>query len=101
MFKTATGSLLLILPVLVVQAAPPNPPANFRIAGSPPTSSYLTVSGNNLVYKGQVVVLRGENFNNATGLGGSMSQINTVAADYAQARNVLGENSIRFGLDYA
>jgi len=29
-----------------------------------------------------------------------MSQINTVAADYAQARNVLGENSIRFGLDY-
>jgi hypothetical protein len=101
MFKVATSFLLLMFPVFAVQAAPPNPPTNLRIAGSAPGGAYLTVSGNYLVYNGRVVVLRGENFNNGPALMGSMSSINANAADYAQARNVLGVNHIRFGLDYS
>jgi hypothetical protein len=64
MFKTAISFLLLTLPPLVVQAFPHNPPANFRIASASPSIAYLTVSVGNMVYKGQLVVLRGENFNN-------------------------------------
>ena len=105
MLKTAISFLVLIFPVLFVQAAPPNPPTDLRVAGSAPSGSYLTVAGNNLVYNGQVVVLRGENFNNGPALsccgGPNINLINANAADYAQARNVLGVNSIRFGLDYA
>ena len=104
MFKTAISLLLLIFPVLVVRAPPPNPPTNLHVAGSAPTTAYLTVSGTNLVYKGQVVILRGENFNNGPALsccgGPNINLINANASDYAQARNVLGANMIRFGLDY-
>jgi hypothetical protein len=106
MFKTAIIFLLVTFPVLVVRAAPPGPPPNFRIVtAATGASPYLTVSGSNLVYKGQVVVLRGENFNNGPALsccgGPNINLINANAADYAQARNVLGMNMIRFGLDYA
>ena len=104
MFKMAISFLLLIFAALVVQAAPPNPPANLHVASSAPIGSYLTVSGSSLAYKGQTVVLRGENFNNGPALsccgGPNINSINANAADYAQARNVLGLNSIRFGLDY-
>ncbi len=101
MCRAAISFLLVISPVLVVQAAPPDPPAHLRVVGPAPTGSYLTVSGTNLVYRGQVVVLRGENFNNGPALMGSMSSINANAADYAQARNVLGANHVRFGLAYS
>jgi hypothetical protein len=104
MIKTTISLLLLCFAALVVEAAPPNPPTNLHVPSSASTGSYLTVSGSGLAYKGQTVVLRGENFNNAPGLsccgGPNINSINANAADYAQARNVLGLNSIRFGLDY-
>jgi len=69
------------------------------------SGAYLTVSDGNLVYDGQNVVLRGENFNNEPALsccgGPDIDLINASIADYAQASGVLGENVIRFGLDYA
>jgi len=71
----------------------------------PETNSYLTVSDGKLVYEGQDVVLRGENFNNEPALsccgGPDIDLINSNIADYEQASGVLGENVIRFGLDYA
>ena len=66
--------------------------------------SYLVVSNGNLVYNGRVVVLHGENFNNepanACCGGPDITKINANNADYAQASNVLGENAIRFGMDW-
>ena len=80
---------------------PPVPPP----LPSPLTGSYISISGSNLVYGGRVVTLRGENFNNEPALaccgGPNMARINVNGADYAQAGSVLGENVIRFGLDYA
>ena len=71
----------------------------------PVMDSYLTVSDGKLVYEGQDVVLRGENFNNEPALsccgGPDIDLINSNIADYEQASGVLGENVIRFGLDYA
>ena len=65
---------------------------------------FLQVSNGNLVYNGRVVVLRGENFNNepanACCGGPDITKINANNADYAQASNVLGENAIRFGMDW-
>ncbi|HYS30087.1 MAG TPA: cellulase family glycosylhydrolase, partial [Candidatus Limnocylindria bacterium] len=73
---------------------------------TPPPSSgaYLVVSNGNLVYNGRVVTLRGENFNNEPALaccgGPNITKINANNADYAQASTVLGENAIRFGMDW-
>jgi len=62
------------------------------------------VSNGNLVYNGQVVTLRGENFNNEPANiccgGPDITKINANSADYAQASSVLGENAIRFGMDW-
>jgi len=62
------------------------------------------VSNGNLVYNGRVVTLRGENFNNEPALaccgGPNITKINANNADYAQASTVLGENAIRFGMDW-
>ena len=66
------------------------------------SGGYLNVSGNNLVYDGQAVVLRGENFNNGTALFSSdTSLIDDNASDYAQAHNVLGANVIRWGMAFS
>jgi uncharacterized repeat protein (TIGR02543 family) len=63
--------------------------ATFSPIGNPGTG-FLQVSGNNLVYNGQTVYLRGEVFN----------QPDEINSDYAYVRNTLGGNSIRFGLNY-
>jgi hypothetical protein len=75
------------------------------VARQAPSDAYLTVSNGELLYQGQAVVLRGENFNNEPSLsccgGPDIDRINVDMADYTQASRVLGENVIRFGLDYA
>jgi hypothetical protein len=59
------------------------------------------VSSGNLVYNSRVVTLRGENFNNEPATRPpDITLINANNADYAQASTVLGENAIRFGLDW-
>ena len=78
---------------------------------SPPTPSprpssnspYLLTADGSLVYKGQAVTLRGENFNNEPGLaccgGPDIGHINASQADYQKIAE-MGANHIRFGLDY-
>ena len=69
------------------------------------SNAYLTVSNGSLFYGGRAVVLRGENFNNEPSLsccgGPNINLINAGMADYTHASSVLGENVIRFGLDFA
>jgi len=64
---------------------------------------YLAVAGPNLTYNGQVVNLRGENFNNETALSccgsGNIADINASVADYQQVGS-MGGNLVRFGLNY-
>lgn len=73
-------------------------------AGPEPTSPYLLVSGDRLIYHGRTVTIRGENFNNEPAMAccgvPDTSRINTSAADYAQMSTVLGGNLVRFGLEY-
>jgi hypothetical protein len=85
-------------PVATVPPATPTPAPT-------PTAAFLTVSGGNLTYRGQLVVLRGENFENCPAgyscVGSSnISKIDVNEADYAKVSS-LGGNHVRFGLDYA
>lgn len=62
------------------------------------------MSGSYLTYRGQVVTLRGENFENCPALadcGGTadITKIDVNAADYARVSS-MGGNQVRFGLDY-
>ncbi len=63
-----------------------------------------TVRGRDLVYRGQVLRLRGVNFNNEPALsccgGPDIHAIDYGPSDYAQVA-LWGGNSVRFGLDYA
>jgi hypothetical protein len=69
-----------------------------------PASPYLNIAGDVLTFKGQTVVLRGENFNNEPAMSccgvPNISRINVSGADYALVSNDLGGNYVRFGLDY-
>lgn len=80
-------------------AAPPTTPGNLRFSEGAASAGYLTVSGTNLVFNGQTVLLRGENFNNGPALFSGMGTINTVQHDYELAHN-MGLNHVRFGLAY-
>jgi len=99
------ASLLAALLTPASTAQPASVSATADLARPVTDSSYLTVSDGKLVYGGQDVVLRGENFNNEPALsccgGPDISLINVNTADYEQASGVLGENVIRFGLDYS
>jgi hypothetical protein len=70
-----------------------------------PGADYLSIRTGRLAYRGQTVVLRGENFENCPAqfscFGKSnITKINIGKADYMAVRR-MGANHIRFGLDYA
>ncbi len=72
--------------------------------GPPSGSAYLRVSGRDFRYHGQVVRLRGANFNNEPALGccggPDINAINVDESDYAKAEE-LHANVVRFGIDTA
>lgn len=68
-------------------------------------SKFLGVNGSDFTYKGQIVLLRGENFNNLPALGaklgsGQIDDINITEEDYRQLDS-FGANHVRFGLSYS
>jgi hypothetical protein len=89
----------------VAPSTPPPTPSSTPAAAPTPQPSYLVVSGTVLGYRGQPVLLRGENFENCPAqtscVGGSdITKIDVNEADYAKVSS-LGGNHVRFGLDYA
>lgn len=65
---------------------------------------FVTVSGTSLLYRGQPINLRGENFNNGSALGasigsGNIANINVSEADYAQLES-MGANHVRFAMSF-
>jgi hypothetical protein len=70
---------------------------------------FLRVSGQNLIYKGQVIYLRGANFNNQTAIKirtpyitygkGNISDINYTEVDYERLAQ-MGGNHVRWGISF-
>jgi Cellulase (glycosyl hydrolase family 5) len=103
--QPATPNKLRSTPTRHPQTPPPARPSPTTPPAPTPAPVFLTVSGSNLTYRGQVVVLRGENFENCPAqsscvLRSDITKIDVSGPDYAKVAS-LGGNHVRFGLDYA